>query len=92
MVGADNMSGNDVDVDVKFTVPKGQGFGDNANAGSMAGMDMSPQTVTNSGAPSYLPWIFALGGMAFGGMLTWVLAAGRRKTVVSEPAVQDVSV
>ena len=92
MVGADNMSGNDVDVDVKFTVPKGQGFGDNMNAGSMAGMDMSAATINTSSTPSFLPWVFALGGIAFGGMLTWVLMAGRRKAVITEDVEHKVSV
>jgi hypothetical protein len=92
MVGPDNMSGDDVEVDVKFTVPKGQGFGDNLNAGSMAGMDMSAPSVNTSSSPAFLPWVFALGGIAFGGMLTWVLMAGRRKAPASQYVEHKVSV
>jgi hypothetical protein len=92
MVGADNMSGDDVEVDVKFTVPKGQGFGDNLNSGSMPGMDMSSPTINTSSTPAFLPWIFALGGVAFGAMLTWVITSGRRKPAPASHSQQDVSV
>ena len=92
MVGADNMSGEDIEVDVKFTIPKGQGFGDNMNAGSMGGMAMSAPTITTSSTPSFLPWVFALGGAAFGALLTWVVSSRRRETVVAHEVTHDVSV
>ena len=92
MVGADNMSGDDIEVDVTFTVPKGQGFGDSMSAGSMSGMDMSAPTVSVTSAPSFLPWVFALGGAVFGALLTGVLLSGRRRSHATSEVAQEVSV
>ena len=90
MVGADDMSGEDISAEVTFTIPKGQGFGNNTSAmGDMAGMDMSATPTAAESSPTFLPWAFALGGVAFGAMLTWVLTSGRRRPVaVDEPAEQ----
>jgi hypothetical protein len=95
MVGADNMAGEDVSADVTFTIPKGQGFGDNmagtSGSNSMAGMDMSATSLDTASSPTYLPWVFALGGIAFGAMLTWVLTAGRRRPVPVEAPAEKVA-
>lgn len=94
MVGADNMSGDDISTDVKFTIPKGQGFGDNAAGASaangMSGMDMSATSISTSSTPAFLPWVFALAGVAFGAMLTFVLTTSRRRGApsVDAPAEQ----
>ncbi len=93
MVGSDNMSGDDISTEVTFTIPKGQGFGDNVSGASgMPGMDMSSTSISTSSTPSFLPWVFALAGVAFGAMLTLVLTAGRRRGLGSIDApVEQVS-
>ena len=92
MVGADNMSGEDISAEVPFTIPKGQGFGDNSSSmGGMAGMDMSATATATASSPTFLPWAFALGGVAFGAMLTWVLTSGRRRPVAVDAPAEQVS-
>ena len=89
MVGADDMSGEDIASEVTFTIPKGQGFGD--NSAGMSGMDMSAQSATTTSTPAFLPWLFAIGGAAFGAVLTWVLTAGRRRAVLADSPSDQVS-
>jgi len=80
LAGTDEETGEDILTKVEFTIPEGYGMG-GASAAAMPNMDMSSQSSSSTSN-----WLWALGGLVIGSVVTWLATRAFRRPTTDSAA------